>query len=150
MRARRAGLGGLGRPRFVADAVWRSGPVAREAKALVPSCWNHNGTNAIGHDLLRAARGPFRSPDRWLDMKNGVLVRRIAPNSRKLEIKDIGRLKGTLLEAMGHEIANVHAGHAERVAIGAHLAAQRKNWLAHAAEATAEATRADWKAFKKS
>lgn len=149
VRVRRAGFGSLGRARYVADAVWRSGPVAREARALVPSCWAPAHSNAIGHDLLRAARGPFRSPDRWLDMKAGVVVRRLAPNSRKLEIGDIGKLEGTLLSAMGHEIANVHAGHGDRIAVGAHLAAQRKSWLARAAEAVAEATRADWKAFKK-
>ena len=36
---RRAGAGSLGRMRFVATAHVRGGPVAREAKSLVPSCW---------------------------------------------------------------------------------------------------------------
>src|SRR3954451_20876640 len=36
---RRAGLGSLGRPRWVARAVWRGGLVVREAKAVIPSAW---------------------------------------------------------------------------------------------------------------
>src|SRR5581483_5754454 len=34
---RAAGLGSLGRPRFVALALWDGGAIAREAKALLPS-----------------------------------------------------------------------------------------------------------------
>ena len=34
-----AGMGSLGRPRFVGIADWRGGCVAREAKATAPSAW---------------------------------------------------------------------------------------------------------------
>ncbi|HVU53073.1 MAG TPA: DUF2252 family protein, partial [Polyangia bacterium] len=34
-----AGMGSLGRPRYVALAEWRGGGVAREAKATAPSAW---------------------------------------------------------------------------------------------------------------
>jgi len=38
-RSRVAGIGSLGRPRYVAVAFWRGGRILREAKALVPSAW---------------------------------------------------------------------------------------------------------------
>jgi hypothetical protein len=36
---RTKGSGSLGRPRYLAIALWQGGHLAREAKAVVPSAW---------------------------------------------------------------------------------------------------------------
>ena len=150
-RERRAGAGSLGRPRFVALGRWRGGPVAREAKALIPSCWLPDQiVDRSGRALLRAARGRFKSPDPWLDVHDGVVVRRLGPNSRKLEIEKIGRLRKPVLAAMGFELANIHsddAAIARRIA--ADLDTRESKWLAKAIEDVANATFQDWKAFRR-
>src|SRR5271168_2092303 len=55
-----AGLGSLGHARYVAIADWHGGRIAREAKALVPSCshWEQDGTRALAS---RAMRPPCQS-----------------------------------------------------------------------------------------
>jgi hypothetical protein len=151
-RSRQAGAGSLGRPRFVALGRWRGGPVAREAKALIPSCWlGRQITDRPGRALLRAARGRFKSPDPWLDVHDDVVVRRLGPNSRKLEIEKIGHLRKPVLAAMGFELATIHsddAGVARR--IKADLDARKPKWLAKAIDDVANATIQDWKAFRRS
>src|SRR5450432_4314171 len=55
-----AGMGSLGRPRFVALADWRGGRVAREAKAWAPSAWVWSARQAPPRVTARAVA---RSPD---------------------------------------------------------------------------------------
>jgi len=147
---RQAGAGSLGRPRFVALGRWRGGPVAREAKALIPSCWlDRQITDRSGRALLRAARGRFKSPDPWLDVHNEVVVRRLGPNSRKLEIEKIGRLRKPVLAMMGFELATIHSDNAAIARrIAADLDARKSKRLAKAIEDVANATIQDWKAFR--
>ena len=151
-RPRQAGAGSLGRPRFVALGRWRGGPIAREAKALIPSCWlGDKAKDRSGRALLRAARGRFKSPDPWLDAHDGIVVRRLGPNSRKIEIDKIGRLRKPVLAAMGFELATTHcddAPAAERIA--ADLDTRKSQWLEKAIEDVASATTQDWKAFGRS
>ena len=152
LRKRRAGVGSLGRPRFVALGRWQGGPIAREAKALVPSCWlNKASADRAGQVFLRTARGRYRSPDPWLDVHDGVIVRRLAPNSRKLEIEKIGGLRAPVLVMMGFELANIHAGDANAARrIAADLDTRKPKWLATAIENVVDATIQDWKTFKRS
>ncbi len=86
------GNGGLGRPRFIADAVWCGGRVVREAKALVPSAWTwptadpvRAGTKAK-LQFAKLSDGVHRSPDPWLAERQGFIFRRIAADSRKVEL----------------------------------------------------------------
>ena len=151
--ARRAGVGSLGRPRFAALAQWQGGTVVREAKAVIPSCWSRAPVpDFSGKTSLRAARGPYRSPDPWLNVKNGVSVRRLGPNNRKLEVADLGRLSLDLLAAMGFELANIHMGDSPSAKLIASDLSQRHGtrWLEKAIKRTAAATVNDWKDYRRS
>jgi Uncharacterized protein conserved in bacteria (DUF2252) len=150
MHSRRAGCGSRGLPRFVVYGEWRGGPIAREVKALVRSCWNLDRPEAPADLPIRLASGAFRSPDPWLSQGDGSLVRRFGPNARNLELKDIGRVRKRLVRAMGHELANLHAASANTSAIVADLEARKPSWLANAATAVVEATVKDFKEFRKS
>ena len=75
----------LGRPRFAASGFWRGGAIAREAKALVPSSWDWAAKRADSAPLfLNLANGRYRSPDPFLNLRSGDIIRRIAPDSQKL------------------------------------------------------------------
>lgn len=148
---RRAGLGSLGRPRFLAIAEWRGGLVAREAKLAVPSAATPKATapNEAARTLLETA---IRAPDPLLRFTDKWVVRRLAPDSRKIEIKDLEDAgdQRLLLRAMGHEIANLHLGtDGAAVAIRRALAELGPDgaWLHAAAAIAARAVVADHHAF---
>lgn len=145
-----AGLGSLGRARFVAVAEWRGGRVVREAKAMLPSAWVEAGyPNAGSLDVAALAHGPQRAPDPWLSMGHGLVIRRLAPDSRKLDIAP-GRepVFLALLGAMGAELANFHGSAGAAAAIGVALSAQRRHWLAQGAETLAGAVQEDFAAWQ--
>ncbi len=145
---RQAGIGSLGRLRLVAaKAHWRGGPVAREAKAVLPSCWDRNSVAGAGYAL---AAGRYRAPDPWLRVTGGAVVRRLAPDSRKLELRaEKDHVRYRLLKAMGRDIAAIHAAEEGNTAsIRADLDRRPTDWLAKAAQATAEATERDWKDWR--
>jgi hypothetical protein len=150
-RCRTAGTGSLGRPRFIALVEWRGGPVLREAKALLQSGWSlrHNpGDSEIRVGAI--ADGRARSPDPQYKVMNGVLVRRLSPNSRKIEVKTDPSLllSPDMLELMGFEIANCHADDAARVPAILHDLQQRDNdWLRDAAKAAVTVIAAEQRQF---
>ena len=150
--ARVKGGGGLGRPRFVADAVWCGGRVVREAKALVPSAWTWaHGTTKAKLQFTELADGIHRAPDPWLALRHGFIFRRIAADSRKVELdrEHQARLTRRLLEAMGFDLGAIHAAakRARLRAIADHLAAQPRAWLSAAAlDAAADVVR-DYEAW---
>jgi hypothetical protein len=85
-----AGGGSLGRPRYVAVAFWRGGQILREAKALVPSAWTWaNGGKSRASHFRALANGKYRAPDPFLDVHGKFIFRRIAADSRKIELADI-------------------------------------------------------------
>lgn len=147
---RSAGVGSLGRPRFVARADWRGGPVLREVKAVVVSAWTlrHGGDPAIRAGDV--AEGGFRAVDPHYRVADGLVVRRLSPNSRKIEAKDSTEdlLSPDMLIAMGREIAACHAGDGERAqALGAHLRGLPPDWLRDHAKGAARQVEADQAAF---
>lgn len=138
---RTAGVGSLGRPRFVAVADWCGGLVVREAKAQLPSAWDwtHKRPRAKSR-LIDAARSSSRSPDPYLEADGRFVFRRLAADADKIEIKDLSKdaLQGDLFEAMGFDLGSFHGGDRVRArAIARHLP-RRDTWLHHAA-AEAEA-----------
>jgi len=120
----------------------------REAKALVPSAWDW------AHDRSRTpirfaelSRGRYRSPDPFLKVRSDYVFRRIAADSRKVELGDDAghELKQSLLEAMGFELASIHAaadGAPKKVLRNLRL--QPRGWLQKAAEKVASAVKKDY------
>jgi uncharacterized protein (DUF2252 family) len=154
---RTAGVGSLGRPRWVASAEWEGGPVVREAKGIVTSGWAY--ARGLERPALRIAdivAGRHRAPDPWyrVDTEDDrVLVRRLSPNNHKIEMDVMGRwiFEHDLLCAMGREVANVHlsavADDGVAAAIGADLDRRDARWWTEAATravASIETDFADW------
>jgi hypothetical protein len=149
---RRAGLGSLGRPRWVAIARWKGGPVVREAKALVQSAWcrSHRPEDRA----IRAgdlAFGPSRAPDPWLRFHDGIVVRRLAPHSRKIDsvFAQEHAVTDQLLRAMGRELGSIHAVSDKTDAILEDLECRGHHWLSDAAERAVDITKADHWAWRK-
>jgi hypothetical protein len=148
-----AGLGSLGRPRWIGVAEWQGAPAVREVKAMLPSAWIFAGHgSAQGSRAAEIARGPFRANDPWYRLHGRLLVRRLSPNNRKLETNDAGGrdlLEAEHVRAMGLELANLHLGTAgAREAIVRDLQARGSDWLhANARRAVAAVTRdhKDWR-----
>jgi len=155
---RLAGVGSLGRPRYVALAEWNGGLVAREAKAAVPSAVHMDEADrrdrVLDHRRVRALAFQPRDPEFLLTRK--WIVRRLSPEANKIELDRIeklyrdepdkaGKARALLVAAMGTEIANVHLGTAalHRLLRG-ELKGLGDHWLAPAAEAAAERVRRDF------
>jgi hypothetical protein len=150
-----AGLGSLGRPRYVALAEWHGGQVAREAKALdVSACLlgSSDGANSPIHyeAILRQA---IRATDPLVAASDPWLVRRLGPYCSRIELGSLpkDRDESRLLTAMGRETANVHLGDAEAAQkIHADLANRPAAWLSHAASAMTHAISEDWQSWERS
>ena len=141
---RSAGTGSLGRPRWVGTADWRGAPIVREAKALVTSAWYRaHGRSNHAVRVSEIANGRFRPLDPWYRIKNGLIVRRLSPNNRKIEIENSKSTLFThdMLRAMGFELANVHLGTTDRGdAIRRDLEKRKRRWLTANARKASDAT----------
>jgi hypothetical protein len=155
VRARVAGVGSLGRPRFLARRQWNGGEVFREAKARVPSAtaWASEAASSgpAAFDLLLSKS--VRSRDPFLHLAGRWVVRRIAADTDKIEI-DVGGLPRSLeLELaalMGREVANVHrATEGAAAAILEDLRQRRAGWLIAAAREMAAVTERSHQSWKK-
>jgi Uncharacterized protein conserved in bacteria (DUF2252) len=150
---RTAGTGSLGRPRWVGVARWGGGRVVREAKALVPSGWTLAHTQrSRGNVGALIAAGRYRAPDPWYEVRANLVVRRLSPNARKIEVKDHPRELGApdMLRAMGLELANIHLGTRDlRHAIEADLRRRGGKWLRRAAETAADFVTADFNEWRR-
>jgi hypothetical protein len=115
---RTAGTGSLGRPRWVARGDWRGSPVLREAKAIVPSGWTiAPGRPAQPLWCKKIAFGKYRAGDPWYDLRGTILVRRLSPNNRKLDLGEVKRaselVNARMLRYMGRDLAAIHLGLAD-------------------------------------
>jgi hypothetical protein len=146
-----AGLGSLGRERFLALAEWRGGFVAREAKAVAPSaCWWASGERGAAsihyQDALDSA---VRSRDPFVRLQKRWIVRRLAPDCSRIELSALPaeRDEVRLLHAMGWETANIHLGNGKRPALLADLGKRPRRWLLDAAHAMQKTLRADFESY---
>jgi Uncharacterized protein conserved in bacteria (DUF2252) len=149
---RQAGLGSLGRQRFTALVHWRGGMVAREAKALLASAWWWRRTaNLPPVQYAKILSRAVRVADPFLQVHEGWIVRRLAPDCSRVELADLSGVQDEckLLHMMGWETANVHLGSsAQRKAILSDLQKRKANWLCAAARRMRDATVADWRAWR--
>ncbi|MGE3266717.1 DUF2252 family protein [Methylocystis sp.] len=147
------GGGSLGRPRFVAIAKWRGGKIVREAKALVPSAWNWaHGDSDEGLQFLKLASGNFRAPDPFLNLESRFIIRRVAADSRKINLGDEAGadLKTDLLRVMGFDLGAIHAATpAAADKISDDLASRDPSWLARAAKIAAMAVEQDFEEWRR-
>jgi uncharacterized protein (DUF2252 family) len=147
-----AGLGSLGRERYVAVAEFHGGKIAREAKALAPSAAAFaQGTKSAAiyyEDILERS---VRSIDPFVHRKGRWLVRRLAPDCSRVELASMPKQRDEtrLLHAMGFETANVHLGSRKAAnAILQHLRSRSRNWLHRASTDMVDATVRDWETWR--
>lgn len=149
-----AGLGSLGKPRFVALGEWRGGPIAREAKPLVPSAavWagDKRRPKLFYAAILETA---VRCPDPLFTVRGRWLARRLAPDCCRVELASLPRARDDerLLHAMGWETANVHLGNrrtAKAVRQDLDRRRRQRNWLYQAAAAMLTQTLEDWNEWR--
>jgi hypothetical protein len=152
MFSRVAGVGSLGRPRFVAIAHCDGGLVAREAKGWVPPAAARSAGSVRREAGYRLLAQVIRAADPGFAIRKPWIIRRLAPDCSKIELDEMPRRRDEwrLLRAMGAETANVH-GHSglRRAAIARHLSARKDGWLLEAADAMAVATIEDWRLWKR-
>jgi hypothetical protein len=154
VKTRRAGMGSLGRQRFVAVADWRGGPMAREIKSALPSACVFAGmSTSDGHSfysqLLSTA---VRMPDPLVQVHRAWIVRRLAPDCTRIELEALPekRDEARLLEAMGFETANVHLGTRDRVRhVLKDLERRPAKWLHEASRRMTKLVEADWNEWRK-
>lgn len=143
-----AGLGSLGRQRFVALAESNGSQLAREAKALVPSScvWARGQTN-VRSQYERIVDHAVRCPDPFLQLRRSWVIRRLSPDCSRVELTmmDKDRDEYKLLQAMGRETANIHLGSRQSIArVKRDLRKKADGWLYEAAKAMTAATIKDW------
>jgi len=146
-----AGVGSLGRPRFVAIAEWAGGFVAREAKAWAPSAAVWAGVTSRADVAEALLARSVRAADPCFSIRKPWIVRRLAPDCSRIEMSDLPKTRDErrLLRAMGWETANMHAGSARLSAVARDLAARKTRWLLDAARGMADRTVQDWRDWRR-
>jgi uncharacterized protein (DUF2252 family) len=152
---RMAGLGSLGRERYVGIATCRGARVAREAKALAPSAcvWAAAGEVSERIRYQEALDRSVRDIDPFVRLRGSWIVRRLAPDCSRVELASMPKERDEtrLLRAMGFETANVHLGTPGAAkAIQRDLAKRSAEWLHEAATAMVKATTKDWREWRAS
>lgn len=146
VRRRIAGVGSLGRPRFVALAEYRGGWLAREAKAWLPSAAKR-GAQAGPKPAVALMRGSVRSADPVWCIRGSWVVRRLAPDCSRIEIDDLPKRRDEwrLVRAMGWDTANIHLATPKVCkTVLRDLRGRNARWLERATAAMADATISDW------
>jgi uncharacterized protein (DUF2252 family) len=149
---RQAGMGSLGRRRLTALAHWRGGTVAREAKALTTSAWWwFREASAEPVQYSRIISRAVRVADPFLQIHEGWVVRRLAPDCSRVELVHLTGVQDEckLLRMMGWETGNVHLGsQRSRKAILSDLRGRPEGWLCAAARRMRDATVVDWREWR--
>ncbi len=152
-----AGLGSLGRQRFVALALFDGAQIAREAKAMAPSACVWSGKRPVkkataGIHYQEILDSCVRAQDPYVELRGRWIVRRLAPDCSRVELSSLPRQRdeSKLLHAMGWETANVHLSRRKNSStILADLKKRPRQWLHRAATSMLNATMADFEAWKK-
>ena len=152
---RTAGTGSLGRPRWLGYGTWRGGPLLREGKALVPSGWTRAHGDGARLRLNDIALGKYRAPDPWYAASGNLLMRRLSPNNRKIDVEDrrdaARLLHPDLLWAMGRDLAAVHLGVRDsRDALRKDVEKRKRRWFRTHVETAMEFVAREYAEWKKS
>jgi hypothetical protein len=146
-----AGLGSLGRQRYVALTEWRGGSVAREAKALAPSAcvWAEEGAGTAPIRYQEILDCSVRCPDPFVRLQRRWIVRRLAPDCSRIELSALPKERDEtrLTHCMGWETANVHLGSARARVLQNDLNKRPRGWLWSAARKMEKAVLADFENY---
>jgi hypothetical protein len=149
-----AGVGSLGRPRYVATAPCNGGLVAREAKAWLPSAWGWaKGRPKERTYAVRLLKRSVRQPDPYYAVEDGWVVRRLGPHCGRIELAQFPKKRDErlILSDMGRETANLHLATSDKRTEVLHdLTRRKQDWLVNAAQAMSKATEQDWESFRSS
>jgi hypothetical protein len=149
-----AGVGSLGRPRYVAIASCNGGLAAREAKAWLPSAWDWaKGRPKKRPYSVQLLKHSVRQPDPYYAVEAGWVLRRLGPHCGRIELAELPKRRDErlILRAMGRETANLHLATSEqRTRLLHHLTKLKPDWLVNAAQAMSKATQRDWEQFRSS
>jgi hypothetical protein len=151
VKKRYAGLGSMGRPRFVAIGRWRGSRVSREIKALAPSAawWAKvSTTKRIIYDTMLTES--VRSRDPYAAAEDGWILRRLAPDCARILFASLpSTVEMNLFYAMGEETANIHLVNLKSLpAIVADLDARHGDWLAEPVHCMLAALESDHSAWR--
>jgi uncharacterized protein DUF2252 len=149
VRRRVAGVGSLGRPRFVAIAHYGGAPIAREIKARLPSACVWGGARDRSDDE-RIFEGAVRVADPFFEIRRRWVVRRLAPDCGRIELTHLprGHDERRLLHAMGTETANIHLGCASASRVLRDMGRRSAHWLEADARRMADAILRDWEQWR--
>jgi hypothetical protein len=148
-----AGLGSLGRERFVGISLFEGAKIAREAKALAPSAcvWALGGRKSERILYQQILDRSVRATDPFVRLKGRWIVRRLAPDCSRVELTSMPkeRDESKLLHAMGFETANVHWGTPRAIkAVLRDLNERPARWLHQAAAKMVKAITRDWRDWR--
>ncbi len=149
-----AGVGSLGRLRYVALGEWRGGRIALEAKPLAPSAavWAGHAASGLGVLYQKVLDHAVRCADPLVRVEGGWIVRRLSPDCSRIELTDlpVKRDERRLLYRMGWETANIHLGSAGvQRHIEADLQKRGAGWLLKATRQMVKAVSNDWKDWRR-
>ena len=136
---------------MLAIGRWRGGRAAREAKAIIPSpAASHGSRTAQAKAITELLRIAVRSPDPFISIKGTWVVRRLTPDTSRIRLADLpsDRDDGTLLKAMGFELANFHLGSRTAGALKSDLKKLESKWLLRASSAMHDQVLADWEEWR--
>ena len=122
----------------------------------MPSAWdwahdNKSGDKSRASHFLEIANGQYRAPDPFLEVHDKFVFRRLAADSRKIELgTDAGaKLKTELFRAMGYDLASIHAaGSPGAASLRADLKKRPRGWLNAAAKAMVAAVKRDYEEWR--
>jgi len=150
-----AGLGSLGRQRYLALADFEGGLIARETKQLTDSAWAVGVASAeevpqAADSLSGIMDRSIRCQDPFVRLREEWIVRRLAPDCSRIELASLPATHDgvRLLRAMGWETANVHLGTCDAATLLADLKTRDGEWLNNATKVMVESVQKDWKAWK--
>lgn len=150
---RQAGMGSLGRERYVARTSYEGENVAREAKALLPSAnFLASGKTPEKNYIEQIAGNAVREPDPLVTLHDNWIVRELSPTSSKVELGEIAKVKDELrlLYSMGYETGNIHQGTKNAAPkILKNLDARDDGWLVDAVKAMTTDVKEDHVAWVK-